>query len=172
MATLNELLVIANSIETQLIETDGHLTPEIEAQLNANELDIKRKIDAYGMVVESLKSRRAMATDRMKQWEKVVNATEVAEENLKARLRYALNALNALEAHGMEFTIKVQANPPKVALTNETAIPGRYLITETLTKVDKRKILEDLKSGVSIDGACLERTDRVVIKTSARKELT
>ena len=169
MSTLMELISTANDLEEKLFAAGGDLTPELESALDLSAEQIKSKIDGYAMVKKAIESRRDFATRRMMEWSAVVDRCENADAYLTGKLKTALGSLDTPEVHGFEFTAKLQMNPGKVVVVDESMIPGDFIVTETKTSIDKKLILETLKAGVDVPGAMLMRDSRVVIKTSQRK---
>lgn len=166
MANLLELIREAAEIELRLMESGGEITDEIMNDLEMHELNLRQKVDAYGAVLSQLDAREAHAVAKMREWGEVVNACDRARENLKSRLGLALEAMASNELIGHEYKVARQKNPPKVKVTDETKIPGSYLITKTETSIDKRSMLEAMKQGQAVPGAELEQTTRIVIKTA------
>lgn len=64
-----------------------------------------------------------------------------------------------------DFTMSVRDNPPKVVIDNEDEIPIQYC-REPPTRLvpDKKKILEEIKMGVVVDGCHVEQGKTLIIK--------
>jgi septal ring factor EnvC (AmiA/AmiB activator) len=63
------------------------------------------------------------------------------------------------------FNISVANNPPALKITNESIIPKSYFTTETIKKLDKARLKEDLKTGnIFVNGAELTAGKRLRIK--------
>jgi hypothetical protein len=171
--TLLSLITQAQEIMAIITDNDGELTEESEAMMAMAGRELRDKVDGYGHVLEGFKSRQAYAMTRLKEWERVVTVCDKAIDNLKTRVSNVLDTLETPEIHGYEFTFRLQSNPPSVEVLDETKVPGDFLITETktTTRVDKKKALEELKSGKDIPGLEIRRSTRVVSKVSQRKEI-
>lgn len=164
--SLIDLLREASDLEIRLMENGGEISDDIALDLELHEVNLRSKIDAYAHVLNQIDMREAHALAKMKEWGEVVNTCDKARENLKARLSLALDALASNDIIGYEYTVKRQLNPPRVKVVDAEKIPGSYLITKTETTIDRRSVLDALKSGHSVPGAELERTTRIVVKTS------
>jgi hypothetical protein len=58
------------------------------------------------------------------------------------------------------FTVKFRKLPPLVVIDNQDILPKEYIrITPEIKEPDKKKLLEDLTSGIKVEGASL-KTDR------------
>jgi MinD-like ATPase involved in chromosome partitioning or flagellar assembly len=167
--TLNELVQFALNMESKLLESGGEITPELDAELSTLHNNLTTKIDSYAHVLNSFKMRKELALNRLKEWEAVVAQCERTIDNINQVLDVNLSVLGKDRFDGMEYTITRQNNPASVEITNEAALPGKYLVTETKTKVSKREILEDLKNNVEVPGAQLKQSQRIVVKTSQRR---
>lgn len=171
--TLMDIVRETDQLVSLVAENGGEITSELEFELTKNKYTLSDKLDSYGHVIEAFKQRQEYAIHRMKEWEKMASLCERSIENLQERVLAALTALESPEVHGMEFSFKVALNPPSVNIVDEAKIPGEYIVTETKTtiKPDRRKILDAVKDGKSIDGIEVVRNRRLVIKTSQRKEI-
>lgn len=171
--TLPALIAEANDLTDALIESGGETTPELDALLEMSGREIKSKVDAYGAVIDALKDRQRYALDRMKQWEEMASSYDRALDNIKLRVKSALNALDLTELHGYEYSFRVMANPPAVIVDDQEKIPIEFITAEvkTTTKVDKKNILDAIKDGRTVPGVHIERGSRLISKVSGRKEL-
>lgn len=166
---LNELVLVALDLENKLMESGGEITPELDEQLSNLHANMTTKIDSYAYVLNSFKFRKEFALQRLKEWEAVVAQCEHTIDNINKMLDFNLNLLNKDRVDGMEYTVMRQNNPASVEIIDEAILPGKYLVTETKTKINKREILDDLKKGFVIPGAELKQGQRVVVKTSQRR---
>ena len=162
--TLPVLIREASEIASLLSETDGEITPEIEALIDQSGVDLAVKMDSYFFVMQELDARAESAKARADEWYAAQKACERAVENMKTRLLIGMKALDLPEMSGAEVTFRRQANPPKAFIENETMLPGNYIVTETTTRVDRKQVLEDLKAGKIVPGAHIERGERIVAK--------
>ena len=112
--------------------------------------------------------------------EVLAQAIKDAEANMAARRKalenriaevkaYLLSNMIAAEIHKIEcpyFKISVRHNPMKVVITDPKAVPFEYMRQPPILDMepDKKKILDDLKEGVVIEGAQIERSQRLEIK--------
>jgi hypothetical protein len=76
-----------------------------------------------------------------------------------------MKELNVEELEGFDMKFKIRKSPPSCVIDDESKIDPAYKITETIAKVDKRKMLEDLKLGIPCDGAHM--TQNVTVKVVA-----
>jgi hypothetical protein len=169
LATLNELINQARDLEQKLFEAEGELSIDLELNTEATNIALIEKVDRIAFVIEELKMRRDYALNRLKEWELIATRSENSITALQQGLKNFLAFKNIDKFHAYEFTVTLQSNPPKVKIVDEHIIPGEYLITETVTKLDRKAMLEAMKSGKQVPGADIERTERLNIKSSQRK---
>lgn len=171
--TLSVLVAESEEILSKIIENGGELTPELDQSIQANATDIRSKVDNYCYVLESLKTRNEYAIHRMKQWESIASNCERAIDNIKSRLKHAMETLVLPDIHGFEYSLRLVVNPPAVVIDDEAKLPLEFVSTEvkSVTKIDKRAILDAIKEGREVPGASVERAKRLVIKASERKQL-
>jgi Gp157 protein len=103
-----------------------------------------------------------------------VRAQEIAERKARYQKRSvalretAFQLMQALELRRREtgqFTASVRSTPPKVLITDETALPPA--LVRTRTEPDKLLIAAALKSGGEVPGATLSNaTESLAIRTS------
>lgn len=158
--SLRTLLDEAHQIESMLVESGGELTPEIEALVALNEKLLPQKVDNCVMLVKRMdlvaSQYKEMAEQFMRMAKSAMKVSERVEENILQNMQ--LNAQS--ELIGGLYRYKVQNNPPSVRIDSEAGLPGEYLITETITKVDRRSLISALKEGKEIEGAELVVSQR------------
>lgn len=142
--------------------------------------------DQTGTMAATLTALGEVLQDKAKNIAAIIRNTEVtidamkdAEGRLKARratLERKRDWLNSYLLTGMQqagidkieceyFRVALKNNPPKIVVDADASLPIEYVrIPEMKPEPDKKKLLEDMKQGVVIDGARLEYSQRVEIK--------
>ena len=165
MATLYELTGAAYKLR-ELME-EGELDPEaIKDAIENNNEEISLKLENCAKVIKDiesdiagLKAEETRLAERRKSYENNVKA-------LKSKMQEALLATGERKVKSPLFTFYVQANNPSVVIDEAYIenIPEQYLVTRE-PEVNKKKMLEDLKAGVDLDGiAHLETSESIRIK--------
>jgi len=70
--------------------------------------------------------------------------------------------IQKIEAH--YFNLSVRKNPLKLLVHDESDIDEHYVSFERVRKLNKAKLKEDLKAGMKVPGAKLERSERLDIR--------
>lgn len=151
---LNELVLYSQNITNQLIESGGELTPAIEYELANIEKDLAVKTDKYVYVMERLDLEAKYWKDKAALYAKVSQSCANVKENLKSRIKEAMQALDKTELEGLDFRFKL-VNQGKALDINENKIPLKYKIEEVVYKLDRKQLKEDLEKGEQVEGCTL-----------------
>ena len=89
-----------------------------------------------------------------------------AQERLYSYIDMNCRNAGIVEVSGDFVSIKYKKNPPKVVISDESAIPDEYkkVTVKTTVSVDKEKIKADLQAGKEVAGASLQQDTRLEIK--------
>ena len=153
-------------LDRLLIESGGELNEEVENALALNQKDLQVKVDKYKLYIDHLKQRAEYFKELENEAREARKVFENSSDSLKDRIKYMMNMLNVNEIDGETFRFKLIEGKDKVVVGDQAMIPEEYLIPVTSYNLDKEKILQDLQSGLKIDGAQLEviKTLRTYIK--------
>lgn len=166
--TLRDLVKSSQSIVEALIESGGELSPEMEAQLQNLEINLPAKIDAYASVMERMEMEEEYWKQKAEVLRSVAKGCSNVRERLKESLKYAAQSINATELIGNDVRFKISNSKPKLVL--DGPIDPAYVIQVTTTEVDKKRIEEDLKIGVPVEGARLVETKSIRAYVNKRVE--
>jgi hypothetical protein len=155
--SLLELVSRAASLEEMLIQSGGEITPELEAELAITEISLPEKIDGYSLVIDRMDSIAEFYKRKADMILKLSRAASNVSDRCKFNLKSAMQTLGTEEILGFDVKFKLVNSNPSCVIDDESIIDGAYIITETITKVDKKRLTEDLKLGIPCAGARLER---------------
>jgi hypothetical protein len=151
------LISEAAVIEQKLIESNGELTPEIEALLSVTEVELPEKIDNYSIVLERFGALAKFYKERAKFFAEISKRCEAAEERLKGNIKDAMTELNKTELFGNEVKFCLARTKPKLIVDDEGKSPKEYKREVVTIEVDKDRLRDDLSIG-PIEGAHLEES--------------
>jgi hypothetical protein len=164
------LYQISNEYQTilgGLYDADtGEINEQAMAKLDDTGLALEKKIVAVASYIKNLEAEQNAINEAR-------TAMAKREASLKGRVSYMERYLQSnMENCGIEkidcpyFTIKLKKNPPKVNCLDETLVSDNYkkTVVTTTVSLDKRKMLEDMKNGVIIEGAALQQDKHLEIK--------
>lgn len=159
--TLRELVSISGAIEDALILSGGEITPELEQALAVKDMQLPEKIDGYNLVMDRMISVSEFYAQKAELFTRLSSAAKTVVSRCKENLQFAMTEMNVTELVGYDYKFKLQNNPAGVEMLDEAKIPDAYKIVKIVTSVDKKKVLEDLKIGVPVDGATLKQGTHV-----------
>lgn len=136
----------------------------IDAMENSQE-ELNIKLENYCKFIKNLEADIAGLKEEEKRLAARRKTMENTIERAKAAMQWAMNAAGEKKVKGNLFTISLQANPEKVVLETEdiNSIPADYIRMKE-PEIDKAKVKEDLKAGVELSFARLERTEGIRIR--------
>lgn len=135
-----------------------------DALMNSKE-ELAIKLENYCKFIKNLESDIAGLKEEEKRLASKRKTMENTIERAKDAMKYAMEAADMEKVKGTLFTITIQANPEKVVMETEdvSSIPAEYLRVKE-PEIDKAKIKEDLKAGVELSFARLEKSRGVRIR--------
>jgi len=155
MKSLTTIIQQISSLEQLLIESDGELTDQLEDQLKVKDIELPEKVDAYVYTIERLDQAREFYAQKAKQFQNIAKNIDQAVDRMKDNIKMAAEVLCTDELKGQDFRFKVQRSKASVIIDSLEKLPGEFIISEVVTKPDKKKLADALAQG-PIDGAHLE----------------
>lgn len=168
--SLRSLVAQATIIQNALVDSGGQLTPEIESQLSDIDVRMPIKIDGYAVIMERLDLESDYWKQKADLYYQISKGCQLARERLRMSLRFAMDALEVEELKGVDVRFKLSRTKPALSI-NEQLLDSGYLIAKTISVPDKKRIEEDLKNGLSVEGAKLiESTSLRVYANKGNKD--
>lgn len=132
----------------------------LQVALDSLDDAFEQKIENIGLVIKSLTAE----SDVIKVEEKRLSAMRKVRENrIESLKRYAESAMIATgnrKIKGVLCSANIQKNAPSLDLVTEGHIPESYYI-EQEPKLDRKRLLKDVKSGVEIIGVNTKQTESI-----------
>lgn len=145
----------ASALETMLVESDGEITPDVEAFLAVNAAELQQKVDSYSLIMERLETLAGYYKNRSEFFAQVSKQCESARDRLESNIENAMKVLKTDEIAGQDVRFKLVKSNPSVVIENEKLIPAEYKKEKVTVSIDKKRLGEDLKIG-DVTGAKLE----------------
>ena len=148
------------------VELEPEMQEALEDALNNLGEDIEIKLENYAKIIKNFESDIAGLKAEEERLAKKRKTMENSIKNMKQRMTEAMIQTGKIDIKGELFKFKVQANPPAVVMDVNYIedVPEKYLIAQD-PKIDKKKLAEDLKAGVELEGvAHLEASASVRIR--------
>lgn len=165
MASLYELT--GDAIRLRDLLTEGEIDEEIirDAIVNNNE-EIALKLENYAKFIKNTESDIAGLKAEELRLKDKRKALENTIDRMKKAMQDALILSGNNKVKSPLFTFAMQKNPPSVVMDEQYIenIPEKYIIHPEPT-IDRKALLNDLKSGVDLDGiAHIEQTESMRIR--------
>ena len=147
-------------------ELEPEMQEALEEALDNLGEDIEIKLENYAKIIKNFESDIAGLKAEEERLAKKRKTLENSIKNMKQRMTEAMIQTGKVDIKGDLFKFKVQANPPSVIVDVNRIedVPEKYLIAQD-PKIDKKKLAEDLKAGVELEGvAHLEASASVRIR--------
>lgn len=150
------------------------LTTEVLDLMNSEESTDEQLQAAFGNVAEkavNCAQYHSVLTGQVELFDKEIKRLTERKKALSNQLdrfkEYLKLNMERLEIDKLEagtFTITLANNPESVEVTDESAIPPKYVLTTTTHTIDKNAVKAALKSGELVNGASLKRGKSIRIR--------
>lgn len=144
--------------------------PDADAETLERELDaiagqITHKAEAIAGLVKQCEGMAAMRKAEADRMRELAAADQRSADRLRDYILRHMQALGSERIDTARFRLSLRTNPPAVHVLEELLVPADYVRTVTTTSVDKRAILEHLKTtGEIVDGVEITRSTRLEIR--------
>jgi hypothetical protein len=141
----------------ELLETGNADYSKALSDINT---EFNDKVLDCGMVYRNIQVEAEVYKTESKRLADKANSLEKRAEGLRVYVEQQMEQLGIDSIKGSTFTVKFRKLPPLVQIDNLDAIPASYKrIVPLKVEPDKVKLLEDMTSGIKVEGASL-KTDR------------
>jgi len=149
------------SSDIMLVQNSFELTEqEIDEQLDLLHTELHDKENGVYWFYKNLESKVSLAKEYKEKADAVIKKLKYTQEKLKGLVVEAYAASKQLPAHDDFNPIKI-IETGQVEIIDESKIPNEYYIEKIETRLDKRRILEELKEGTEIPGVALRKNKHV-----------
>jgi Siphovirus Gp157 len=169
MSSLRDIVKSVADLETMLIDSGGEINEEISNALVVKETNLPEKVDSYAFFIERMEKVSEFYKEKAEQFLLLSKAANQVIDRLESNIDFAMREMNVEELPGNDMTFKFKKNPPSCNIVDESLIETTYKTIEQIVKIDKRRILEDLKLGVPVSGATLEQKKKVKLVINKKK---
>lgn len=143
----------------------GELEAEVlEESLNTLEGELSDKLQNITYIIRKQEADLILIDEEVKRLQARKKTLNSSIDRLKQYMYNAMKLTGAKKVSTALNTWSIAKNPLSVNIIDESGIDDNYLIKEVVTKVDKKKILADLKEGKEVQGAELKQSERIAIK--------
>ncbi len=161
MKALYNISAELRSVLNTIAESDGEVTPEIEASLAISQAELEQKGVNYALAIREMDGRGEIIDQEIERLKKLKKATETISDRLKNNIKAAM----------VEFGVeKVESNLVKLSLrkSKETVIDDESLLPESCFKTERKVVKAEVKklieSGAPVAGARIVENKSLQIK--------
>lgn len=172
--TLYEIADLRDLLDAKLSETDGELTPELEAEMAALDVAADDKIERVALYIREQTSTAEAIEAEAKRLQARAAAKLNAARSLKQYLEREMARLGKTKVTGLLATVAMQKNGPSVVgdLTQEqldalyTTDAGRFVrFTPATFSLDRKAVLAAHKADQPIpEGLTVVQTESLRIR--------
>ena len=161
MAKLYELSTAYNAILQQLEDADETQLEMLTDTLESVNASIEVKVEGISKMLKIISDTTAIDAE-INRLQGMKKAAQSKEKWLKSYLQSQMEVMGLTKVKTDLFQISIQNNPPSVDDYDPALIPAKY--QKVTYDIDRRRILEDLKKGLEIPGACLKQSKSIRIR--------
>ncbi|PGS81657.1 hypothetical protein COC69_05875 [Bacillus cereus] len=132
--------------------------------LESIECEIEEKADGYAKVISAINGDIDTLDNEIKRLKAKKKTAENKVKDLKRNLEQSMELTGKKKFKTALHSFTIQKNPPSVNVLDEKEIYVGYFDEEVVRKLDKKKLLNDLKLGKEIQGAVLNQTESLRIR--------
>jgi Siphovirus Gp157 len=164
----NEYTSVIEAIE-QLFEAHPDLDEAskraiIEENLAGVQQSFDDKAFALGGLIQNLKFEHSNVKELQDRFTKRAKGLEKTISQLSDYLLAQMQAVNRPKLANAWLTLQIRTNPCRVIIEDETLLGEEFKLRETIIKINKTAIGEQLKAGKEVPYAHLEQSQRLEIK--------
>jgi hypothetical protein len=164
----NEYTSVIEAIE-QLFEAHPDLDEAskraiIEENLAGVQQSFDDKAFALGGLIQNLKFEHSNVKELQDRFTKRAKGLEKTIGQLSDYLLAQMQAVNRPKLANAWLTLQIRTNPCRVIIEDETLLGEEFKLRETIIKINKTAIGEQLKAGNEVPYAHLEQSQRLEIK--------
>ncbi|MCL2676280.1 MAG: siphovirus Gp157 family protein [Streptococcaceae bacterium] len=148
----------------KVLQMDEFDQEVIHDTLEAIEGAFEDKADNIAALMRSLQNDEDGLEKEIERMKNRKNSLQNRRLSLREYLHSAMRAIDKPKFKTLKNSFNLQNNPQKVAVTDEKKIFSDYFSEETIRKLDKKKLLEDLKIGKVVPGCHLEQGESLRIR--------
>ena len=142
---------------------DVELYKEEDVMHRVDELYIElcRKEDGIYWLYRNMEGQVGLVEENIAKQQKYIKTMKKAMERIKSLVVGAFATTKELPSHSAFNPVKISKSAGAVDVIEEELIPPEYFIKVETLKLDKKRILDELKQGASIPGVRLMQKEYV-----------
>lgn len=135
------------ALDEMFSESQGEVNEELDERVKKVDEILEHKTDAYVTYMHKIEDDIEIATKRIRELNEFVQVRKNRVQLLKENIIAFYEQTGKGRLQGDLYQILVSPGNETLAITLPEEIPVEYVKTKTETQIDKRRLLNDLKSG-------------------------
>lgn len=144
------LYSISTELAAILGDAEDEIPDDLAERLDQLEMEFEVKAESMLKYRQALIAQAGAVGDEIDRLAERKRALESKADWLKSCLLRSMQQSGIGKISGPLFTVTVCKSPLKVVLADGEAVPDDYMHTEVKVSLDKRKVLEDFKAGITL----------------------
>lgn len=128
---------------------------------------LEDKADGYAKVINQLKADELALAEEIKRLQEKKASVQKKQTQLKQSLENSMLLINRPKIKTTLFSFNIQKNPPSVEIDESKFMRSEFTqdyLVQQEPKIDRKKLITDLKAGREVAGAKLKQTEGLRIK--------
>lgn len=156
---LYELSAAYQQIQTMIEDGGEGLEDTLESLNDA----IEEKAVGYAKIIKNIEGQALAIKAEEERLSSRRKSLEGNARRLKESLEQSMIDVNKKKIKTELFSFNIQKNPPSLNVLDDSVIPKNYFNVPTPV-IDKKSILQDLKSGVEVPGVEIKQGESLRIR--------
>ena len=153
---------ITTDIMTQQMNMEMAMDSEqFEIQVKELFVELYQKEDGIYWFYRDNEKKMEMIDEHVDKCKKIKKSLNNTNERMKQLVIESHGSTNTMPKHSVFNPLKIRKSAGAVEIIDENDIPQEYWVTVETKRLDKKRILEDLKEGTKIPGVRLLRKNFV-----------
>ena len=155
--TMND---ITTDIMTQQMNMEMALNPEeFDVQIKELFTELYKKEDGIYWLYQNNEKKIEMVDEHITKCKKIKKMLHNGNERVKQLVIQTHRELKTMPKNSEFNPLKIRKSNGSVEVIDENDIPNEYWVTVEVKKLDKKRILNELKEGIEIPGVRLLKKD-------------
>jgi len=147
-----------SEITTDIMSMQMGLTfneDEFDVQLNELFAELYDKEDGIYWLFKDNDKKIELIKEHMDKCKRIMNMIKNGQESIKSMVMTRHESVGSLPKHSVFNPVSIRNSNGAIDAYDEEAIPEEYFVTVQTKRLDKKRMVEEMKAGTKIPGARL-----------------
>ncbi len=161
--TLYQIEQEQREIVDALLESEGVITPELEARMVLTRENLQQKAVGYALAIKENAADLGKINDAIADLQKKKRAIEATSDRLKERILAGLQLFGVEKIKDVIVSIWIKRSKA-LSILDEQLIPDEFRITVEQTTVDKNALKAAIEGGLKTEGAVIIENQNLQVR--------